>query len=298
MPQLDRAYTVTRNTVWKVADPNNILIIVLSGECNIQTNSILHHLKSGDCIFIPANQPYCRTPVNDILCKMLYIHFSASENVNQYENAEALLKINRLKSEAEASLLNLRTVFHISSTEIFLYPVIHAADSLFFNMCEEFVKLLSNYNPDNSLFLLIHFCELLAFLSKKTITSVSEKEIDTEILRIPNSLKKAVLYIKQNYTKKISISDLCRHCNMSQSQITRYFKNTFQTTPAQYIIELKICHAKEMLRIFPELSVKSICASLGFEDPQYFSRIFRKSTGETPTDYRYRTTHFVQKQSS
>ena len=53
----------------------------------------------------------------------------------------------------------------------------------------------------------------------------------------------------------------------------------------EYVTGLRVARAKELLQQ-ETLSMKEICVSVGYGDPNYFSRIFKKHTGVTPTEYR------------
>jgi AraC-like DNA-binding protein len=72
----------------------------------------------------------------------------------------------------------------------------------------------------------------------------------------------------------------------------RYFKDAFNKTPIQYVNEYKINRSREMIQSTPELAIKNVCDALGFDDQHYFSRIFMKITGESPSAYKYRVVNF------
>ena len=290
LPRIANTYTVTRNTVWQVADPHNILIFILDGVCDVSSAGNSYRLQRGDCLFIPAEQPYKRTPVNGAMCTMMYVHFSTDEPVAELENAEAVQLIHSLRENIERALLDTRSIFTVSIKNIFLFPHIKNdknSDELL-ALCRKIQELRLGYKVESSLFLSAYFCEILALLSKQTMKQLMSEEADTDMVKLPHTLKKAVWYIKQNHTKQINLDDLCSFCNISQAQLTRYFKKTFGTTPAQYVTEFKINRAREMFLNSPEMSVKSVCGMLGFDDQHYFSRVFSKVTGETPTEYRAR----------
>ena len=54
----------------------------------------------------------------------------------------------------------------------------------------------------------------------------------------------------------------------------------------EYLTEIRINKAKTLLSQGNETSMKEICLSCGYQDPNYFSRIFKKTVGQTPTEYR------------
>ena len=109
---------------------------------------------------------------------------------------------------------------------------------------------------------------------------------------MPDNLKKASEYIARHYKENISLEDLAAYCSVSKQQMIRYFKQNLGVTPVTYITNYKLARAKEMLFKYPLLTVKEIAANLGFDNQHYFSRVFAKVCGETPSQYRYRTVHY------
>lgn len=82
-----------------------------------------------------------------------------------------------------------------------------------------------------------------------------------------------------------SVEQMARYAGMSKYHFIREFKKTTGQTPWQYITASKITKAKELLAN-PEYSIKQIAFELGFKDPNYFSRLFRKHTGTTASEFR------------
>jgi AraC-like DNA-binding protein len=72
---------------------------------------------------------------------------------------------------------------------------------------------------------------------------------------------------------------------MSESSFSHVFKELTGVSPKRYAIQTRIARAKELLS-GTDLSVKEIAAELGYDDPHYFSRQFRKVAGRPPSDFR------------
>ncbi|MGD1848374.1 MAG: helix-turn-helix domain-containing protein [Salibacteraceae bacterium] len=92
-------------------------------------------------------------------------------------------------------------------------------------------------------------------------------------------------YIHTQISNPIRIEDLCRIACMSKSSFYRAFTVEFGITPVQLILEERIRHAKQLLEE-TDLSVKEVAFAAGFNDPNYFSRAFRKLEGRSPSCYR------------
>lgn len=98
-------------------------------------------------------------------------------------------------------------------------------------------------------------------------------------------INRAKLIIRENLTNDISLEDIASEVNMSYSWFRKLFKEYTGLSPANYIQEMKIERAKNML-MTSELSIKEIAYILNFESVSYFSLTFRSRTGKTPTEYR------------
>lgn len=92
-------------------------------------------------------------------------------------------------------------------------------------------------------------------------------------------------YIDLHYTEKLEMSDLSAFLYKSQSQIIRIFRQAYEITPHQYLLQKKIDAAKVLLKT-THLSVKSIAVTLSFADEFYFSNVFKRHTGFSPREYR------------
>ncbi|CAN0605842.1 unnamed protein product, partial [Ectocarpus sp. 12 AP-2014] len=83
----------------------------------------------------------------------------------------------------------------------------------------------------------------------------------------------------------LSVNELAKLCNMSLSSFKRAFKTFFNDSPNNYINTKKIEKAKELLQV-SELNISDIAYEIGFNDPQYFTRLFKKRIGLSPSEFR------------
>jgi len=292
LPQIEAVYIVVRRTVWQVADPYNILLVVLDGACRVDMGGTGYELCAGSALLIPAAQSYRRTPVGEGMCRMMYIHFTAAQKLRELETEEAAEELRKRRAETEAALLENRKNSLFAVPPLYLPNCFRDPDGSLLAIAAEMEALLGRLASDNALPLTLHFCRMLALISRESCRALRDRETDTELRRVPSALKKAVWFIRQNYAQKITLDDLCAVSNLSKSQLIRSFKESLGKTPTQYLIEFRINRTREILLNAPEMSLKNICVAAGFDDPHYFSRVFVKVTGETPSAYRYRVTHF------
>ena len=94
------------------------------------------------------------------------------------------------------------------------------------------------------------------------------------------------LYIDEHYREPINICDLAAQFYISPSHLSRQFKTFYGCTPIQYLIDMRISEACRLLRENPEMEAKTASTLVGYNDQFHFSKIFKKHTGCTPSEYR------------
>lgn len=100
-----------------------------------------------------------------------------------------------------------------------------------------------------------------------------------------NEVEKAAHYFKEHYNTPIRIEQYARQHLMSVNWFIHSFKAVMKVPPMQYIVSLRIAAAKGYLENTTK-SVAEIANAVGYENALYFSRVFRKYTGLSPTEYR------------
>lgn len=98
-------------------------------------------------------------------------------------------------------------------------------------------------------------------------------------------LKSASEYISINYSGDVSVSSIASILGISRSYLRNIFYEAYGISPQQYIINMRLDHAKELLSKTP-LSVSAVAETCGYPDVLQFSKIFKKHTGESPTSFR------------
>ncbi len=122
--------------------------------------------------------------------------------------------------------------------------------------------------------------ELLAYV-RLNVGSNLEKN-PTEQDELIAGIKK---YIDENYTEAITLSVLAGEAFICQSYLCLLFKQKTGTTITNYITDVRLEKAKQMLKNSDKKLIE-VCFDVGFNDSKYFSRIFKKYTGFTPSEFR------------
>ena len=103
--------------------------------------------------------------------------------------------------------------------------------------------------------------------------------------RADSLIDAAKRYIDTHFQNDISLDDISQELDISPYYFSRIFKEEAGVTFVEYLTNVRMDKAREMLRN-PEISVKDIASAVGYQDANYFSRIFKRLEGRTPTEYR------------
>jgi AraC-like DNA-binding protein len=123
------------------------------------------------------------------------------------------------------------------------------------------------------------FMELVGFLS--LCYGRSRASSSREILRIAEAISR----IEGRFREGVTVNELARIAHMSERNFLREFRNAMNMSPIDYLIRRRISRACELLRR-TGLTIGEVGYRVGFNDSNYFSRQFRKVTGQTPSAFR------------
>ncbi len=98
-------------------------------------------------------------------------------------------------------------------------------------------------------------------------------------------VKRALAYMHQNYARPLARWEIAAAIGVSDNYLSRVFHQELGLSPWDYLNRFRISHAQELFRRTQD-SVKRVAAQVGFKDPKYFSRVFRKLTGLSPNEFR------------
>lgn len=98
-------------------------------------------------------------------------------------------------------------------------------------------------------------------------------------------IQAAEYYIKSHMGEKILAKDVARHVNLSDVYFTSYFKIKTGVNFRDYVIRIKMDHAKGLMERRPDMPVAEVAAAIGYDDYRSFYRVFKQNTGVAPSDY-------------
>lgn len=93
-------------------------------------------------------------------------------------------------------------------------------------------------------------------------------------------------WVENHYMESIPLDEIAEKCHLSKEAFCRYFKSKTQLTFSHYVNQYRITQAKKMLVL--DQSIGDIAIACGFESLSYFTKIFKRTIGESPNQYRKR----------
>lgn len=145
----------------------------------------------------------------------------------------------------------------------------------------ELIKIMnlleSDYEPHN-----LEYANISLFsLIMKMIYSeeMNPLEVKTDII------SKSIEFLNKNLDKQFKVEEIAYQQNLSVSRFSELFKKKTGYSPIQYFNKLKIQKSCQYL-YFTDMSIKEICLKIGYDDPYYYSRAFKKLMGKAPSMYR------------
>lgn len=94
-------------------------------------------------------------------------------------------------------------------------------------------------------------------------------------------VNQAIYYMENNYSENITLELLAQKLYISTTQLSKIFREVSGLSPINYLINIRLKRAKELL-IHSNLSIKEVAAKVGYDDPSYFSKLFKKRYGKAP----------------
>lgn len=99
-------------------------------------------------------------------------------------------------------------------------------------------------------------------------------------------IRTALDYLEEHiFDADLTVEALSTQCGISDVYFRKLFQSVYQTTPSSYIINSRITYARSILEEDPQIKVAELAELVGYEDPFYFSRIFKRLVGIAPQKY-------------
>lgn len=225
------------------------------------------------------------------------IHISDIQIENSFQKTppqgieNALIK-KITAGQTEESLITFETLFGQLKRECG-----NNLDALKSNLIELVVliwRIYKDYSPENTVdvigshiakFLSINNLKDLKVWVKDSIRQISVNMAHIRQKKLSGIIRSAINYIEKNYSRDITLEEVAINVNITPTYFSKLFKEEVGTNFIDYLTEFRIEKAKQMIAN-GTYSNKEISYFIGYSDPNYFSRVFKKIVGMTPTEYK------------
>jgi AraC family transcriptional regulator len=249
--------------------------LITFSEGGMYIDSVYYPVSKGDIIFRKPHQSTQAVMPYTCYAVILDLMDSTKKDSNSYD----FYKKQEYQSLYACEFLDrIPPVFHASSYE--------QTSLLFDSILKEFI------NPGlESKFLLKGYClQLLSKMSREALSPAGQKEVDSAYRML---FKKVTRFIQENLSNKLLLKDLAAVAGMSPNYFHRVFTKTMGITPNEYILSQRMNRARELLATTGN-TIASISFECGFENIAYFSYVFKRFSGITPSAFRAAYAYPVQ----
>ena len=229
-----------------------LFFYVVTGNGTLMYDNTSYALSAGDCVFIDCRRPYLHTCGNG-LWKLKWIHFHGPSCDVVYEKYKERGGLAAFHTEHPDEYLRLWTsLFAVASSND------HVRDMRINEHLSALLTLLmiESWHPSRQ----------QSGIKQSSVTAVES-------------------YLRENYKKRIVLDELADQFFINKFYLSRSFKKQYGISLWTYLLQLRITEAKTQLR-FTDKTIEQIALDCGFEELNYFSRIFRKIEGISPSEYR------------
>lgn len=133
----------------------------------------------------------------------------------------------------------------------------------------------------------VNYEEMLRILLRHILLAINRYVKEGEQLKsdLVNEIERAAHYFEENYNKDISIEQYAQEHLMTVNRFIINFKSIMKITPMQYIMSLRITAAKGYFDSTNK-NITEVASAVGYDNSLYFSRVFKKYTGYSPSEYK------------
>ena len=243
-----KPHTSSRNNL-----ASYLFLLIIRGSGTLTYNGTSYGLKAGDCAFIDCKKAYSHRSSKETWT-LKWVHFYGSNMNGIYE---------------KYAQRGGRAVFHPEKPQVF-------ADLL-----EQLFRIAGSEDYIRDM----RICEKLTSLLTLLMAESWHPEDKVRVGAKRQSLLHVKDYLAQNYRERITLDGLAGHFFITQFYLARIFKDQFGLSINNYLSQIRITHAKRLLR-FSDMTVEQVGHQCGIDEPAYFARVFKKVEGITPGEFR------------
>ena len=252
--------------------PEIELTLILEGEMLYKVNEQIYHLHQGDALFGNMSSLHTGMKFEDQDCAYVSITFDP-KLIYGYENSIVYRKY--VEPIVQNFSLSAIPFNHSEAWHQDMIEVLH-------NIIQTGQEKSSTYEMDILLYLQ-QFWKLLYYHNNTilTLSSCDKRNYDR--------IRTILSYIEENYTTKLTLEEIAANIHLCKSECCRLFKRYMKVSLFEFILQYRVERSLDYLTN-SEYSILEIASKVGFNDSNYYSKVFTKIKGCSPMKYRKRIT--------
>lgn len=261
-----------------------IVYLVTKGDLYLTEGGVSYHLRTGDFILFHPDLYQEGTCASN--CEYYYVHFDHPDISCEDKNADAMRnQMLEIRKEALRSDACCRP--EEQKHEVIIPKCFHIQDeSVFLNLCRMLNRTCNqnrNHMEDYKALCGCSFLEFLITVSRQYLSEEIQK-CGAASSRSYQRVLEVLNYLHMHYGESITSDFLEEKFDCNFDYLNRIFRQNIGKPIFQYLSELRINHAKELITT-SSMKVTQISERVGFSDESYFSKVFKRQTGISPSDY-------------
>ncbi len=251
--------------------PFHVLFYILEGQFPIVEDGVEHVLSEGTLFFLKSGVQHWGEHYIPVGTTFIYVHFflqDVTDEIGVWNEFTPFLTFqnNRIRKRnfRETTLTLPKRIDNLQGSDLE----------------HKLLQLASVYNSEDA-FRILRINAMLSDILADCIQLKFKSDLSTEEVRI----QEIVSYLQAHRNEPFRSQAVEQHMGLSYKYMEEFFKKKTGMTIQQYHTRLRIQEAEQLLRT-TQYSISEIAASLGYQDPLYFSNVFKKATSVSPREYR------------
>ncbi|QUI20950.1 AraC family transcriptional regulator [Vallitalea pronyensis] len=248
------------------------MLYVIKGKGNIEVNGQRSKLTSGSLVLIPPDTA-SELSFTSVFIDVIWIHFDfmffgSGEDIDDFDS--------QLKKK---HLVRPQIYFHNGYTLPYHMKVDDKQQ-----FCDYFKRLLDHYSA-HGLFWQLRCKSILLEILYQMVNQLYLDSGFSDSLSKERLVHDMQHYIHTHYTQKLTLSEIAGFAGISHNYANQLFKDQIGETIIQHLNQFRIKKAINLIKT-SSLTMEQIAEQVGFSNTYYFSRVMKKTTGNSPTDYK------------
>jgi AraC family transcriptional regulator, arabinose operon regulatory protein len=252
----------------------NVFIYVIEGQMQVFEDGIDYVLKEGDCFFLKSGIHHWGDQRTLPGTSTYWIHFYDPVSLNNGE-------VVAISEHTQQHLMY--PSFRMFSSDHYLNKLLLPKKMSVKNapyMIRKLKELYEMYNSSRS----FRFIHLSMGVMDIFLELISQSEDNAAFSKSDTIVRKLLVYLEEHCMAELDTVQIGNTLQLNYRYITTLFKNKVGTSIFKYHERLRIHRAAELLKT-TTLNISEVSDQAGFQSPFYFSRVFKKVIGESPSDY-------------